>query len=231
MKNLSAYFEVPFDDKNVNHNTLLAFATDHYARLVANNPGGRYDERIAALAAGLAAFRQSLGETLIRLGKRKSSKSDKRRVRRTLSQGISRIAASVIATFGPQSAEYKTCFPIGRRVFTVCPDDLLKSHLSSLHQALVKLEDELGPEVIARSTALRSEWQAAYTNSETATAQKAAAEETRRAARATLQLELFFNLLEIIKHHPRQPEALNLYMQPHLLRSRRKRKAEALPAE
>ena len=231
MKNLVSYFDVPFDDKSITLSTLIAFATDHYQRLIALNTGGRYDERISALQAVLAQFKQSDSENMIHLGKRKASKQSKGRLRRSIVQGIARLAAHVIVAYGSKGPEYKLCFPNGRRLFSVCRDDVLKIHLSALHQSLIKLQDGLDPEVITRAAALVSDWQAVHAASETATARKAHAEVNLRTARKALQLELFHSLLEIIRLHPRQPGVLTRYMQPHLLRSRRKRKQETEPTD
>ena len=53
--------------------------------------------------------------------------------------------------------------------------------------------------------------------SEAATGAKTLTQEGKAQARLNLQLELFYNLLEIAKAFPRQPEKLSLYMMQHLL--------------
>ena len=71
--------------------------------------------------------------------------------------------------------------------------------------------------MVGNAGGLLSSWIAVYNASETSTAAKTTTQEGKKVARENLQLELFFNLLEIAKAFPRQPEKLALYMTQSLL--------------
>ena len=89
--------------------------------------------------------------------------------------------------------------------------------MRTLATGLMAHSAELGPEPANNVGGLLSTWLAIYSASESSTGAKTTTQAGKAQARLNLQLELFFNLLEIAKNSPRQPEKLDLYMQQTLL--------------
>ena len=53
MRDLHNYLSNPFEHQHISMDELVAFATDHLARTIANNPAGIFDLRIAATTTAL----------------------------------------------------------------------------------------------------------------------------------------------------------------------------------
>jgi hypothetical protein len=86
-----------------------------------------------------------------------------------------------------------------------------------LHAALVAKQDDLGAPVVVSAQTLKNNWMTIYAASEEKSGEKTTTEAGKRTARLALQLELYFNLIELMKMFPRQPEKLALYMTQSLL--------------
>ncbi|MEP7367789.1 MAG: hypothetical protein ABI972_31395 [Acidobacteriota bacterium] len=218
MRNLPKFLEVPFDDHNISEAELLAFSTDNLQRMTANNPVV-LATRIAATAAKLAIVAQCSSDNTLKLGARKAAKDAKDEFRKNLPEEIGKIYVVVIAKYGLNGTQVTEVFPNGRTVFAKSgtTDDLLGSKLTALVAVLTAKQADLGAPVVTEATALKTNWTALYEASEEKSGQKSTTEEGKRAARADLQLELYFNLIELMKMFPRQPEKLSLYMTQSLL--------------
>ncbi|MCB1065506.1 MAG: hypothetical protein KDN20_21635 [Verrucomicrobiae bacterium] len=225
----------PFDDPAISINCHLAFATDHLGRLKKRNggPSGEdWSTQIAATQTALDTFNQALTDDLSRSAGRKAAKFRKTKFRRgRLPDQIRRIAGGIVYRFGKPSDELRRCLPDGRSLFNHCADDQLASHLKALHTGVTALAADLPPEVVTFAAALREEWQTIYTASESASAAKTATEARLRAARQRLQLAHYQTLLTIAQRYPDQPKKLPLYMQFHLLESRKRRPSREKPAD
>lgn len=229
MRALSRFLLNPFDDAKISLDRLMAFGTDHQQRMIANNRDGVFDARIAATGAALAAFDSIETEHLTKLGVRKARKKSKLRFRKELRARTARIEAGLTGAFGPRSAPLRQAFPQGRRIFNRAPDDLLRVHLTTMHNAVAEHAAGLPAYVLEIAAAILAEWDTVYGESESASGAKAATQAQLRAARAGLVREFFITLAFLISLHPGQPERLPLYMQQHLLEKpspRRQKKAE-----
>lgn len=225
MRALHRYFTNPFDARGISLDELMAFATDCYQRMRANNPGGKLDDRIAATETAIADLRAATSSDLGGHGTRKGSKWRKRQFRRALPAEIARVFGFMIAHFGPRSPQVRQC---GRReTFRRCTDDTLKGHLRALRSAVAEHQARVGDLPLSIVDTLISQWAEIYQKSETATATKARTESDRRAARRRLQWELYLNLLRLVELYPRQPKKISVFMQPHLLRNQRRKKNAA----
>lgn len=224
MRALHRYFLNPFDARDISLDELMAFATDHFQRMRANNADGWLDARIAATEASLAETDAATSGDVIGGAKRKARKMSKRRFRRErLPDASARIHAYMMAHFGPRSPQLKE---LGRRRdLQRCPDDSLDNLLRAMHRAVAAHEAVVGTEPVALAAELVAEWAGIYQQSEGATGTKVRTASLLRQARRRLQWDLYLNLLSLVERYPRQPDKLRLYMQPHLLRNRRRREA------
>ena len=217
MKDLAKYLEVPFDSKDISETELLAFSTDWIARATANSPV-ELSTRIAATTGALATVAQCSSDDSVRLGARKAAKMVKNDYRKiTVPQAIEGIYIVVISKYGLNGPGVTEVFAKGRGIFTSCTDDKLQVELDALQAALVAKQDDLGPQVVVNVQTLKNNWTTIYAASEEKSGQKTTTEAGKRTARQNLQLELFFNLIELMKMFPRQPEKLALYMTQSLL--------------
>jgi hypothetical protein len=217
MIRLSRFFEVPFDDPAISVAELLAFATDHLQRMIANNPGNALAVRINATQIALALVLSMVTDDDTKVAIRKSRKKAKDAFRKGLAARIARIAGAVTAKYGADSTEMTECFPQGRNIFNTARDDGLGNSLQTLINGVTAYQSGLGAQVVADATALLTEWNVVYSASETAGGATTATQGEKNAARLSLQGELFQNLVTLAGMFPRQPEKAGLYMQQSLL--------------
>jgi hypothetical protein len=216
MRNLAKMLEIPFDDDGISEAELLAFSTDNVQRMDANNAVA-LAARIAATLAALNIVAQCSSDDTVRLGARKAAKMAKDTFRKNLPGEINKVWLVVAGHYGMNAPQVTEVFPKGRSIFASVTDDKLQVELDALVAVLVAKQGDLGAAVVADATALKNNWMTIYAASEEKSGQKTTTEAGKREARRNLQLELFFNLIELMKMFPRQPEKLALYMTQSLL--------------
>lgn len=217
MRDLSKFFENPFDDPTIAYGRLLSFTTDHLQAMIARNPSNELAGRITATTSALTLVGQYATDDETRLGLRMARKQAKDAFRTALPARVAKLGAAVAAKFGVDSEQTTECFPLGRTIFTTSTDDAMGGHIASLKTAMSAYAADLGADVIADVTSVLSGWTTVYTRSEESSANKLASQADKKAARENLQLMLFLNLLKLVDMFPRQPEKLALYMKQTLL--------------
>lgn len=218
MKRLTTYLENPFDDYTISMAELIAFSTDHSARLIANNDDGQFDDLIPPLTTALGQLEEYVTDDQGLLGIRKARKAAKDNYRETsIPTEVKRIEAGFIAAFGAESPILLEALPSGRTIFQSCRDDQMASHLQTLLNAVTRHSASLVPAALTQATALRNNWGTLYQASEASTGNKSVTQLGKQEARQALQFQLFLNLLKLGSMFPRQPEKLSAYMQQHLL--------------
>ena len=223
------WLENPFDDPDISIDELLAFTTDHLQRMIANNGSGELTARITPTQSSLDLVIQRFNDDETKLALRKARKQAKDNFRADLPPKIGKLAVKVEDKYGERSPEFVECFPHGRSIFGSCPDDKLASHLQTLIDGVTAHQTDLGLQVVADATAIKTAWLAVYNPSEAATAAKAATQDEKKYARENLQLMLYLNLIKICEMHYREPEKLDTYMQISLLGYSKKKKAAPAP--
>lgn len=217
MIDLHRFLTNPFDDPGISIDELLAFTTDHQQRMTANNTGGFLTARITATNTALGVLGTTVTDDQTKLAIRKARKQAKDDFRKSLPDGVGKIYGAVIAKYGPNGVETTECFPEGRGVFAKSTDDRLANQLQTLINGVTAHQADLGAPLVADATALLTGWNAVYSTSESSAGAKTTTQAAKNAARASLQLELFKNLLTIALQFPRQPEQVDVYMQQSLL--------------
>ncbi len=217
MRDLHVFVTNPFDDPNISMNELIAFALDHQARLIANNPGAVFAERITATGAVLTAVESTHTDDETQLALRRAKVQLKEAFRNALPAAIGKIHGAVQSQFGDPSAEMTECFPQGLSAFSRTTDGDLAEQLQVVINGVTKLQPPLAASVITDVTALLTGWNTAFSARQTATGGKSSSKDAKLLARAALQLELYKNLLTIGLNFPRQAQALDTYMQQSLL--------------
>ncbi len=217
MKKLRGFFTNPFRTSRLSLAALIAFTTDLIHRMIAMNPDGELDERIAGVSAALARLNGEMVDDGVQLGLRKGAVFEKREFRAELATELRPIFGAVWAAFNDPSEEKEELFPKGRSFLLKCRDDTLGGALTSLVIGVTKYQAELGAETLERAVSLRDRWQSIYESSEAATGEKAATEIEQRSARANLERELFLTVSRLMWLYPDDPDRFELYMQQYLL--------------
>ena len=230
MIELHKYLTNPFNDIHISTNELVAFSTDHLARLIANNQAAVYAGRITATTTALTAVGGAFTDDKTKLALRKSKKQAKGAFRKALPAAIGKIYGAVQAQFGDAGVQMTECFPKGRSVFTSCTDGALAGELQTLVNGVTDYQAQLGAPLVAAATALLANWNSVYQTSETATGNKSSTAGAKGSARAALQLELYKNLLTLALNFPDQPDQLDVYMQQSLLSPHTQTSATSAPA-
>ena len=217
MIDLNRFLQNPFDDPQISVGELLGFSSDNLARMIANNPGNELTPRITATTSALTLVQDCVTDDLTKKAIRKARKQVKDAFRKSLLEDVAMVHGAVVAKYGPNSPEVAECFPQGRSIFSTSTDDTLEQHIETLRNGVTAHVAGLGAPLVAEVTALLTEWQAVYAQSESSGGNATTSQEGKKLARENLQLMLFLNLLKLAEMFPRQPEKLNLYMQQSLL--------------
>jgi len=229
MRDLHIWLTNPFDDPNISMAELLGFTSDHLQRMMAN-PLPALAARITDTNTALGGVSGAFTDDESTLGLRKARKKAKNDYRTALVPRVGAIALKVQAQFGEGAAEFVECFPHGRTIFSTCPDDEVENNLDVLIAGVTAHTPPLAAQVLTDATAIKTGWTAVFAPSESAGAAKTTTIAAKNAARYALQLELFKNLLALATLFPRQPEQLDLYMQPTLLLPHTQSPATPTPA-
>jgi hypothetical protein len=217
MIDMHRFFKNPFDNRNISVAELSRFGADHLNRMSDNNTGGFLTTRIAATTAALTAVESGSTSDQTKLAIRKAQVQAKDNFRENLPRDIQKIYGMVTGFYGGDCAQLTEIFPEGRTVFTSCKDTELENKLGVLIAGITAHQADLGAALVAQATALRTNWEAIYNASMGSTSAKGTTQVAMKAARETLQLELFRNLLTIALQFPGEPERLDVYMKQNLL--------------
>lgn len=217
MRDLHIWPTNPFDDPHIGIRRLLDFGTHNLGRMTDDDPTGIFAARVTATTPALAAANSAFADDKDNLGHRETAKQIKALFRQTLPAAISKIYVVLAAKYGENAPELRTFFSGSRGDFNRVPDGELATNLGNLVKELTARQTDLNPQVVTDATALKNGWAAVHQPSEDSATAKDTSMQAKRAARTALQLELFLNLLAIAQNFPRQPEAVDRYMQPGLL--------------
>lgn len=221
MRKLSTFLENPFDDPGISIAELLAFTTDHLQRMIANNAPGELTARITATTSAYQLVADCVSDDETKLALRMARNQSKKNFRLdTLIGGVERIEAGLISAYADSAAVLLEALPKGRTIFSICREDELAIHLSTLHTAVTAHAADLAPAIVTLANSLKAQWTSILAACAETTGAKTTTQEGKKEARQNLQLMLFLNLNKLGQMFARQPEKLPLYMQEHLLRDR-----------
>ena len=230
MRDLHSFFNNPFDDPGISMPQLLAYTSDHLARLTANSSLAVLTARITATTTAMAGVSSNFDDDETKAAVRKAKNQIKDDYRQALPANVEKVHAAMVAKVGSKSAVVTQCFPSGRSVFAKCQDAHVESHLNTIITGATANQATLGAQVATDATALLTGWSAVYGASETSAGDKAHAIIDKKTARANLQLELFRNLLTLALAFPRQPEMCDVFLQQNLLQDHTLTPAAPAPA-
>ncbi|MBI3878614.1 MAG: hypothetical protein HY301_00920 [Verrucomicrobia bacterium] len=213
------FFLNPLDDKGISLTEELTYAAAQINVMTADNPGGALDARIAATTTATGALEGGATDEGVKLALQKARTLSKKNFRDTLTPKIAQVHAAVVSAFGPDSPEVMECFPEGRTVYSNCRDEQLNQKLEGLVTAITPKQAQVGAPAVTLATALKNNWAALFGSQGTAKAQTDASGVALDAARATLKLELFRNLLTLALMFPGDIAKCDLYCPQHLLRN------------
>ncbi|MES2705837.1 MAG: hypothetical protein V4726_04465 [Verrucomicrobiota bacterium] len=216
MIRLSRYFIIPFEDPAISLDSLIAFATDHLQRMIANNPEAVLEGVITPTAVALAVLGECSSSDSVRLGTRKAAKGAKNAFREDLPGQVRRIAQRVAGEYGDPSAQMTACFPHGREEFKACRDDRLEDHLQGLVAALTPLGGLMAV-ALGEAERLLSTWTSLHAASGTSSGAKTTTESGKREARVRLERQLTLNVLGLAAQFLDQEDKADLYFQQYLL--------------
>jgi hypothetical protein len=186
-------------------------------RIIANNPGGIFTARIAALQAAINLMLACMTDDVTRLNIRMAMKQIKNTFRDELGGKVSKLYVGVQSFYGLNAPQLTIIFGSGRAAFKEATDDCLEPLLQTMSTQITARVADLGAPAAAEAAALLTSWQTIYGDSEVSTGDKTVSQAEKKAAREGVQLELYKNLATLMIHFPDQPDKLDLYMQQSLL--------------
>lgn len=219
----------PFRNVDLGDQRLVKYGTVHAERLRANNPGGLFDARLAALDATLATLAGNVRTRFAQGAGRKGLTQATDAAIAKFQRFVGQQALVLKALFtnldtgvkGETTPQYTQFFPQGVEAITTANKAELDAEVAIFLKAAQDQQATTGAALLAQAT---TRWEAVKT------ARKAQLEtmgteegtqEGRQAARAALADELFLNLLALLTHHYRQPEKVRDYFPEAILKEYR----------
>ena len=135
---LRKFVTIPCDD-SISNSLLLTFAEASQGRIVAHNTGileGHFTDRITLTRAAITAAEAVVTGGRVKITLQKARTEAKNTFRADLPELPAKVYGAVLAVFGPDAPEMTECFPLGRGVFSQCPDEQVNYHLEQLATAV-----------------------------------------------------------------------------------------------
>lgn len=229
MIDLRKIFKNWFKDPIISFSELLKYASRHLQRMVANNPGALLNARITATQTALASVESGVTDVGTKLAIQEGKTATKKAFRDALPENIRRIHAAVVVAYGDPSPALTECFPEGRSVFKTCRDEEVDNKLGQLLACLTPRQAEIGATAVNNAGGLHSTWTAIYAAQGVAMAQREGTADSRDAAKASLQLQLYLNVLFLAQSFPDQPDKCDLYCPQQYLHNAQAAEDEPTP--
>jgi hypothetical protein len=218
MMNIEKFFENQLADRKISSEELRQFTEDHIGKL------GAMGALPANLAALLAPTKATFGAFDAALSARTTLQATQsggtitkdealQLVRTTVRQREGRVRD----TFAKGSASYAEFFPKGLKEYNQARLGQIPGLLDRLITAATKYEAQLGPELLAEFTALKTTFTTAREGQVDAKGDLAQARANVASTRTALELQLGKNILAIASHHLGSPERAKDYFNQSLL--------------
>jgi hypothetical protein len=230
MLDLKRYLSNPFDSKEISIDELVAFTADHLGKLTGQNPGGVFNEAIAATDALFTALSGTISAEDTAGAIRQARTAATTAKREAIFEKLSQLEGLIHARFPRTSATYVELLPGGLKEFREATLDALNGKLVALLARLAPYAATIGTADVAGLTTLQGEWATLRGEHVTKKGVSTDAAGNRREAADALREQLFDNLLAIARHEKGQPEKLGLYMQQSLLEDATQAAEEPAPA-
>ena len=222
MMALVKFVTIPFDD-SISSSLLLTFAETSLGRIVANNPGildNKFTDRIAPTRAAITAAEAVVTDSKVKIALQKARTESKETFVVALPANVARVFGALLAVFGPDAPEMTECLPLGRGVFSKCPDEQVNNHLEQLATAIMAHAGVLPPATVTLANGLVTGWAAVYTAAGAAKDATGVTAAARDAALQTLRVELFKNIMTCGLYFPGDKAKAELLFPQYLLEGR-----------
>lgn len=226
---IELFLRNPFRNSLLGDRRYLKYATVHAARLRANNPGGKFDARLAALDAIIEVLSANIRRRYEQGAGRKGDTRANDEAIAKFQKFVGTQAKVLGALFtnldtgvrGEETAEYAKFFPRGVKVITGANKAEIDAEAAIFLKAALDLKATTGEALLTQATA---RWKAVTDSRGTqlqTMGDDEGIQEARQAARATLADELFLNLLALLTHHYQEPARVRDYFPQAILKEYR----------
>ena len=222
MMALVKFVTIPFDD-SISSSLLLTFAEASLGRIVSHNTGlleGHFTDRIPLTRAAITAAEAVVTDGKVKIALQKARTEAKETFLAALPANVAKVYGAVLAAFGPDAPEMTECFPLGRGVFSKCPDEQVNNHLEQLQTAVTAQAAALPAATVTLAGGLVSGWAGVYRAAGAAKDATGVTAAARDAALQTLRVELFKNIMTCGLYYPDDTDKAALLFPQHLLEGR-----------
>ncbi len=217
MKKIIDLFTNFFDSERITNLRLDTYTKDHLARLIANNPGGVFDDIINDTENAHNAFVKALNDVGGDIGDRKASTLTKEQARENFNAFIRQREGLIKSTFNKPSAPYTLFFPDGLSPYSFATDQEYELLVNNIVARANQFETELGTPFKDAATAAADAY---LTAEQSQTNEKGDVSATRgklATATAALTRQLTINALTIALQFPLDATKPEIYFETSLL--------------
>jgi hypothetical protein len=221
MIRIRRYFEIPFSEPGISGEELRIFTEDHLGKLNSNNNSGPLAGTLTAMVDGtqaaFAPFDNALSSRAEQIGTQMGGTLSKDDAVRLFKTAIRQRRGRVVDKVGENSAIYLEIFPGGLMYYTSATMQTIEARLDYAVDKFTKYSAELGPELAAEFTTLRSTFKNARSGQVEEKGEVSEARQAVRTTRTALELQLTENLLSLAKQFIGEPARATQFFNQSLL--------------
>ena len=208
---ITRYFEVQFDDPNINRQQLRKFTEDHLKRMAQNNDKNLYDMLLTDTKAAYEKYFGFLNDTDTNNALQQSRTKSMENIRAQFSALLGRREGLITNSFLEDSPEYQEFFPHGLTEYSNASLENIETLMNRIITAAAAHADELGANLSLEFSKIKDSFMAARGQQLAQKGAASKASEDTDEAKAELQVQLTRNLLTIALNNIGNPGAAAMY--------------------
>jgi len=224
---IQRFFGIAYQVSYASDMDLLAFATDHRGKLNANNPGGKYDSLLAALAVAMTAFHESYRTEDREVNLRQEMTLMLAAARADALEFVREAENILSYTYRNNPSVMEEFYPYGLGEYTHATQQEMYNLLSRFRDAVEQHGGDLPPGMPGEIAGLCQDYQAAY---DAQKRQKGDVSGTRLASdlsREALEDQLMRNLYALASDNLRRPGMAAVYFDESIITPGRSKEEQA----
>ena len=197
MINIERFFEVQFDDPNINRQQLRKFTEDHLKRLAVNNDKNLYDLMITDTQAAYETYFGALTDTDVSNSVQQSRTKSMNNIKKLIQTTLSRRAGLITNSIDKDIPEYQEFFPHGLTEYSNATLENIETLMDRMITASAAHADLLGNTLTAEFANLKAQFLSARGKQLSQKGATDKASETTEESRHIIEIQLTKNLLTI----------------------------------
>ncbi len=214
---LERFFEIQFDDPNINRQQLRKFTEDHLKRLAQNNTKNLYDLLLSETQEAYETYFGFLNDTDVSNALQQSRTKSMENVRSQFSALLSRRKGLITNSYTEDSPEYQEFFPHGLTEYSTASLESIETLMNRIINAATAHATDLGGNLALEFSKIKDSFLVARGEQLAQKGAASKASESTDESRNALEIQLTKNLLSIALNNIGKPDAAGLYFDKSII--------------